>query len=185
MPLGMKMNRSQKSWVKKVNTKITPDRPAAEFAVVGKTNVGLTDHAKIGVGVFGSLMVVAFLFGYLLFPGGLFLVWLFREMKPPRLVTVSPFEISSYSQSLFNNKPRKHIAVMALVPLQPSGQGAELRVGNDLVVFKKKEYQQLVEATHEMMSRRQVTAQPRQSPTPYTPPARVPAMAAPVPEIFS
>jgi hypothetical protein len=185
MSWGMKMNRNRKSWVKKVNEKISPDRTAAEFAVVGKTNAGLTDRAKIGIGIFGSLMVVAFLFGYILFPGGLFLVWLVREMKPPRLVTVSPSEISSYSQSLFNNKPRLHIAVTVLVPLQPSDQGAELRVGNELVVFKKKEYRQLVEATQEMMGRREKTAQHRQPPTPYAPPERLPAMAAPVPEIFS
>ena len=181
----MKLNRKQKGWVKSVNTKITPNRPAAEFAVVGKTNAGLTDHAKIGLGIFGSLMVVAFLFGYILFPGGIFLVWLFREIKPPRLVTVSPAEISSYSQGFFNNKPKLHMAAIGLVPLQLSHQDGEVRIGEEVIELKKKEYQQLVEATHEMMSRRQTAAQHAQPSTPYAPPARVPAVAAPFPELFS
>lgn len=179
------MNRSEKRWLKHINTKIADGRPAAEFAVLGKTDAGLTANAKIGIGLFAGLMVTAFLFGYIIFPGGLFLVWLHREMKPPRLVTVSAYEISSFAQGSLNNKPKTHVAAMPLVPLQPSNDGAKLRIGSEVIAFKKKEYQRLVDVSQGMMRRPQGSAAVPTHPTAIPQPARVPAMAAPTPQIFS
>lgn len=176
------MDRNQKKWAKKVNTSISPDRPPAEFVVVGKTKQGMTQNAKIGLGAVAAIMVAAFAAGYYVVPGFFFFIWLFREMNPPRLVTVSRHEICSYSQSSFNNNPKELMGAMPLVPLQPSVDGAVLTIGTEAIAFKAKQYRQLLEATHELTEANRVESRNSRMHAPLT---YAPPMAAAAPQIFS
>lgn len=183
-------NRNREKWLKQANEQLPAGFDPAIALVSGKFRQGWTNKLTLASVGFGVIFIVALAFGYILIPGGLFVVWAAREMNQPRAITVSRTHISTFTQGAFNNKPGQLVGTIPIGPLPPSNSDATLVIGGETIQINKKEYQLLLNAAGQLSN----IAQAASSAMPPPPPSQMweqsplppaPLLAPPAPGLAS
>lgn len=136
--------RRQRKLIKKLEAvPSSPDGPLLGV-VTGTTRGEWTPTMTAVTVLFGLAFVAALSQGIVLLPGGLFFFWMVRSLKPPRLLFVSPTQISVYSHSFVRGLAKDLVSTSPVVPFQTQCVEQPVMLGGEAIKLPNKEYERLV-----------------------------------------
>ena len=133
--------------------KVLPPGTQLRNYVVGRAHARLSTGAIVGMAVFALAFVVALLAGYIILPGGLFLIYVVYAVRPPRGVAVSEQGLAVLARSFWTGRPNKVLALLPPAPMaSPTASGSvTVELGAERITFSRNEFRVLAEATAGMV----------------------------------
>ena len=136
---------------------------------MGRGHARLSRGAVLAGVIFLVGFIIGLLLGYILIPGGLLLVYVFHEVRPPRAVVVTDLGLALLTRSFWRNRPEKVLALLPAAPIFPAaGTGSvPLILGPERVTLSRHEFGIVAAAAASTPP----TPPAPPAPTPPTPPA--------------
>ena len=161
--------RAREKGMQKASTLLPPETRLRTYAV-GRGHGRMTTGAMVAGGIFLAAFVVALALGFILIPGGLLLVFVISEVRPPRAVVITDQGIGVLARSIWTGRPSKVLALLPLVPLRsPSPSGSVvIALGPDRITFSRAEFN-AVSAAAELAAAPTASSPPPPPPPPPDP----------------
>jgi hypothetical protein len=109
---------------------------------IGRAHARLTTGSVVVGGAFLIAVMVALMLGYVLLPGGLLVLFLFREVRPPRAVVVADMGLTVMNRSFWNGRPSRILAALPPAPLPSPGPvgSVTLQLGSERITLSRPEF---------------------------------------------
>ncbi len=108
--------------------------------LIGRGHVRLTSRARVVGGAFVVAALVALYFGVLLVPGGVLLLFLLYEVRPPRGVAMTDRGVGAMSHTFWSSRPKAWLGDLVDVGQAIGPQPSDaIQVGAERITLSAKE----------------------------------------------
>jgi len=115
--------------------------------VVGRAHARMTSGAGLAVVAFGLVFLVALLFGRIVFPGAVFVLLVFNQVRPPRALVATEQGVTLLSRSIWTGRPAHVLGSFPLSSVTvPRSGSVTLALGAERVTLSQREAHRLIGA---------------------------------------